>query len=204
MYFVVKQFPLGSRSVKICTLVWPVLGFRISVLFTIFLCVFGFFIPLIILGINYFLILKRFCKSRRAIASIRNMNTNINTKAGKRQRQRDARDYRVIQTLILVVVLFLLMWLPIFVVFVLIQTDGMEDKMKMSSQAFIAALAITICSACLIPFIYGIRNYRIKRAILKCMRCQKQKNRTNNDVAGNANQTGVYAMSYSQNSTSLY
>lgn len=197
MYFVVRQFPFGTQTVKICTLIWPVSKIRISVVFTVFLCALGFLIPLAILAVNYFLILKRFCKSRRAIASI---NGNTLT---KNKRHREARDLRVIQTLVLVVVLFLLMWSPIFIVFVLIQLDGMDDKMKMSSQMFIATLAIAVCNGCLNPFVYGIRNYRIKRSVLRCLLHRKRQRRIKQDNEPNHNQS-VYAMSFTQNSSSVY
>lgn len=197
MFFVIRTFPFGTETVAICTLIWPLSKIRVSVIFTTILCVFGFIIPLVVLGINYFLILRRFCRSRRAIASIKNSSTNAN------KRSRESRDFRVIQTLVLVVVLFLLMWLPLFTVFVLIQLDGMTDKMEISSQTFIATLAFTLCNACVNPFVYGIRSYRIKRSVIRCLTCNKRKRRINLDNGSNPNQT-VYAMSYSQNSTSAY
>lgn len=194
IYFVLRKFPLGSGTVEICTLVWPVSKFRVSIFFTTTLCLVGFLIPLTILGIDYFLILKRFCRSRRTINSIKSTKLN--------KRKREIRDFKVIQTLVLVVVLFMLMWLPIFVVFVLIQTDGMGDKMKIHSHTFIAALAIILCNACVNPFIYGIRNYRIKRAVIKCLTCRKRKRRINPNNEPKPNQT-VFAVSYSMNSTSV-
>lgn len=196
MYFVIRQFQYGSSEVKVCTLVWPVTAIRVSTIFTAILCVFGFIIPLGILAVNYFLIIKRFVQSKRAIANIKT-NSAITKK-----RQKELRDFQVIQTLVLIVILFIVMWLPLFVVFVLIQLDGMHDRMKISSQMFIGTLAVALCNGLVNPFVYGIRNYRIKKAALRCLFCRKGHRRVK-PMEPEQSQS-VYALSYSQNSNSYY
>lgn len=196
LYFVIRKFPYGLSTVHVCTLVWPVSTVRVSTIFTAILCICGFIIPLAILGVNYFLIIKRFVKSKRAIASIQTNSGNT------KKRQKELRDFKVIQTLVLIVILFIIMWLPLFIVFVYIQLDGMDDKMKISSQMFIGTLAVALCNGLVNPFVYGIRNYRMKKAALKCLLCRKSHRRVK-PVEPDQSQS-VYALSYSQNSSSFY
>lgn len=158
MFFSVKQFPFGQEEVKICTLMWPNFSsIRISMIFTVSVCLVGFVIPLAILVLNYFGILRKFWRSRNAVKA-------ITTRSAKSRKQR---DIRLIKNLILLVFLFLVMWLPIFIVFALIQADGMADSMNISSQALIGTLCLALGNACVNPFLYGIMNDRLKRRILR-------------------------------------
>nr|XP_034328346.1 free fatty acid receptor 4-like [Crassostrea gigas] len=158
MYFTVKKVPFGYEEIKICTLMWPnTSNIRISMIFTVSVCLVGFVIPLAILVLNYFRILKKFWRSRNAVKA-------ITTRSVKSRKQR---DIRLVKNLILLVFLFLVMWLPIFIVFVLIQADGMANSMNISSQALIGTLCLALGNACVNPFLYGIMNDRLKRRILR-------------------------------------
>ncbi|XP_062612837.1 free fatty acid receptor 4-like [Saccostrea cucullata] len=170
MYFNLKSFPFGTTSVNICTLLWPNNQLiRVSLIFTICICIIGFVVPLGILVFNYFRILKKFKKSRNAVMTIATNNTTKSIKS------REQRDFRLVKNLILLVVLFLVMWLPIFIVFVLLQADGMDDEMEVSSQAFIGALCVALGNACVNPFLYGIMNEKVKRRIIKSVFSRKKK-----------------------------
>lgn len=158
MYFNVKRFPFGNEEIEICTLMWPNnSNIRISMIFTVSVCLVGFVIPLVILVLNYCRILRKFWRSRNAVKA-------ITTRSVKSRKQR---DIRLVKNLILLVFLFLVMWLPIFIVFVLIQADGMADAMNISSQALIGSLCLALGNACVNPFLYGIMNDRVKRRILR-------------------------------------
>lgn len=181
MYFSVKRFPFGNEEVEICTLMWPNHSYiRISMIFTVSVCLIGFVIPLAILLLNYFRILRKFWRSRNAVKS-------ITTRSVKSRKQR---DIRLVKNLILLVFLFLVMWLPIFIVFVLIQVDGMADSMNISSQSLIGTLCLALGNACVNPFLYGIMNDRVKRRIIRNVFFWKQKiplvtsdSKTNNSVS---------------------
>lgn len=201
MFFNVREFPFGITTVKICTLVWPrFTTFRLSVFFTSVLCVVGFVIPLTIMAVNYFQILRKFCRSRRAIrqTSINNEATN----SLRHRRTRDQRDIKVVKTLVLIVVLFLLMWLPIFITFVAIQLDGMSESMQLSSQTLIATLSIALANGFVNPFIYGVMNDRLRRGIIVCFTCgkcgSKRKSATENRPEKT---TMIRTISYSNSNT---
>ncbi|XP_061194882.1 free fatty acid receptor 4-like [Saccostrea echinata] len=172
MYFNLKRFPFGNTNINICTLMWPnYQTIRVSLIFTVCICIIGFVVPLGILVFNYFRILKKFRKSRNAVTTIATNNTTKSIKS------REQRDVRLVKNLILLVVLFLVMWLPIFIVFVLLQAYGMDDEMEVSSQTFIGALCVALGNACVNPFLYGIMNEKVKRGILRsiCFRRKKMK-----------------------------
>lgn len=164
MHFTVKKFPFGNTDIDICTLMWannP--NVRISLIFTVSVCLVGFVIPLIILVFNYFRILKKFWKTRRSVMTVVSSNTSKSVKSRKQ------RDIRLVKNLILLVLLFLVMWLPIFIVFVLIQADGMQEEMEISSQVLIGALCVALGNACVNPFLYSIMNDKVKRRILRAV-----------------------------------
>ena len=193
MYFNVKEFPFGHTSIRICTLMWPNFeSFRFSVMFTTSLCMIAFVIPLIIIVINYYKILRKFWTSRRAVHSTVNRMTSLSS---SRRMARDVRDYNVVKTLILVVVLFLVMWTPIFSVFVAIQLDGMDENMVISSQSLIGTLGLALCNAFINPFVYGVMNKRIKAAVLNCIACRNKR-----ELSGSESMT-IKAISNSQTST---
>ncbi|XP_048747539.1 free fatty acid receptor 4-like [Ostrea edulis] len=165
MYFNVKNFTFGNTEITLCTLLWPTnQSVRLSMLFTATVCIIGFVIPLGILAFSYFRILRKFWKTRHAVGS-----------AVKSIKCREERDFRLIKNLILMVLLFLVMWLPIFVMMALIQADGMADDMAIPSYALIAAVCVALGNACVNPFLYGIVNGRVKRGILRSVLSQKKK-----------------------------
>ncbi|KAK3095554.1 hypothetical protein FSP39_016056 [Pinctada imbricata] len=122
------------------------------------------------------------------------------SKASTRRLARDTRDFKVVKTLVLIVVLFVIMWTPIFSVFVAIQLDGMAENMEVSSQALIVTLCIALCNACANPFIYGIMNTKIKNAITSCL-CKKKRGILS-DEARNSATVPISAISYHSHNSS--
>jgi hypothetical protein len=183
MYFDVKSFAFGNTEITLCTLMWPYYHtVRLSMIFTVSVSIIGFVIPLTILALSYFRILRKFWKTRHAVGS-----------AMKSIKFREERDFRLIKNLILMVVLFLVMWLPIFVVMALIQANGMEDNMEIPSYALIIAVCVALGNACVNPFLYGIVNGRMKRGILRSVLSQNKKlristidSKTENSRIGNS------------------
>ncbi|XP_033757630.1 free fatty acid receptor 4-like [Pecten maximus] len=199
MYFHTRSFPFGRDYVTICTLSWPkTYGFRASIFFTVVSCLVGFVIPIAIMSINYFKIIRRFVRSRRAILNNHNRVDVLNSNSLKTRKNRDQRDVKVVKTLLLLVFLFILMWLPIFVVFVIILIDGMKDNMQVPSLALIVTLCIALANACVNPFLYGVINDKLRRAILKCFAC---KSTVSTSGTGSNIRHSIRAISYSQNSS---
>lgn len=172
LYFHTRSFPFGNDTVTICTLSWPKAnGFRVSIFFTVIICLIGFIIPIGIMGVNYFRIIRRFIQSRR---NILNSHHRVNTQSGRARKNQDlhVRDVKVVNSLILLVLLFMIMWLPTFIVFVFILRDGMTDTMQMSSIALTSTACLALANACVNPFLYGAINDRLRRAVRRCFACK--------------------------------
>ena len=201
-YFHTRQFHLGRDKISICTLSWPMTSqFRVSVFFTVVVCVFAFTIPILIISVNYSKIIRRFLKSRRAVLNNQRQNNLMHHVNSVKRKSRDARDLRVVKTLVLLVFLFFLMWLPIFIVFVVILIDGMHDNMQVPSSAFVWTLLIALANACVNPFLYGVINTRIQRAMLRCFCCRKKMSQ---DLSqSNEHRQGIKVISYSHSDHSI-
>ncbi|XP_060076912.1 neuropeptide Y receptor type 2-like [Ylistrum balloti] len=199
LYFHTRSFLFGHDYVTICTLSWPkTSGFRASIFFTVLSCLLGFVIPIAVMSMNYFKIIRKFVGSRRAILHNHNRVDVLNSNSLKTRKNRDQRDVKLIKTLLLLVFLFMLMWLPIFVVFVIILIDGMMDNMQVPSIALIITVCIALANACVNPFLYGVINDKIRRAIFKCFAC---KNAVSTSGTGSSIRQSIRAISYSQNSS---
>lgn len=199
MYFHTRSFPFGRDYVTICTLSWPkTSGFRASIFFTALSCLVGFVIPIAIMSINYFKIIRKFVRSRRAILNNHNRVDVLHSNSLKTRKSRDQRDVKVVKTLLLLVVLFILMWLPIFVVFVIILIDGIYDNMQVPSLALVGTLCLALANACVNPFIYGVINDKVRRAVLKCFACRST---VSTSGTGSNGRHSIRAISYSQNSS---
>ncbi|XP_046372097.1 free fatty acid receptor 4-like isoform X2 [Haliotis rufescens] len=174
VYFNVRSVPMGTTKVDICTLVWPRQNkFKVSFLFTSVVCICGFILPLLLLSWSYFQIFRKFWNIRGVIIqNQRNLSSKWMNSLNVRRR-RDIRDFKVVKTLFLLVLLFGIMWSPIFISMILILYDGAADTMIMSSQVFIATYCVAVCNACINPFVYGIMMERLRTKLTSCVTCSR-------------------------------
>ena len=87
------------------------------------------------------------------------------------RRQSCSRNMQVMKTLVYLVLLFLVLWAPLFIVFVLIMLDAHHDVMQLSSQAFVATLCLAYCNAVLNPLAYGLSTERFRASLLAFFTC---------------------------------
>ncbi|KAL3864701.1 hypothetical protein ACJMK2_006361 [Sinanodonta woodiana] len=168
IFFQMKDVKHGDTVVKICTLVWPQFpNFRISLMFTMIVLVIGFLIPFGIICINYSRIFRKYWNSRQNVDRIPSESDGYLTGRTTLQREKRSRQRlrRIIKTWLLLVGLFLLMWSPIFVVFMVIQYYGSKDIYVVPSYALVLALIVAYINACINPVIYGFMNVRIRKSL---------------------------------------
>ena len=172
LFFHVKDIQLSNEtSIKFCTLLWPNSSVRYSTIFTIVVLMIGFAIPLSIIMLNYYKIFRKLWTSNTAIA-----NTSKQTRGGRMTSVRRSRDLKIIKTLVILVVLFIIMWLPMFIVIGCIQRDVSVSANNISSSALTWTIIVAYVNPCVNPFLYGFMNREISRSLRLCCR-----NRTENE-----------------------
>ncbi|XP_052773830.1 free fatty acid receptor 4-like [Mya arenaria] len=163
LFFNINDIRLETETINICSLVWPKHKFRYSVLFTVVVFIIGFFLPISIITVNYFRIFRKFWASKRAVA-----NSTNDALHHRRSDARRKQDFRIIKTLVLLVLVFILMWLPLFIVFILIERDSLYLYNNISSSALLWTVVFAYANSLVNPFMYGFVNVDIRRTIRTC------------------------------------
>ena len=162
-FFHIQEINQGDTKITFCTLTWPSGRIHYSVLFTTLLLVLGFGLPVVIISINYYSIFRKFLKSKRAIA-------HAVSSGGRNSQTRRKREYRVVMSLVLLVTIFVMMWLPVVVVFSMIREDIENGRNEMPSYGLIWALIIAYLNPCINPILYGFMNAEFFQNIACCRR----------------------------------
>lgn len=163
LFFHVKEISAEDR-VSFCTLTWPPGNIRYANIFVALLCIVEFGMPLTIIIVNYYRIFRKLWVSKRAVGTLR-----VDLPRGKQTSQsRKRRDVRIVKTLVLLVVFFILMWLPLFLLFGLIYRDVVYVQNKIPSYGLTWALIIAYCNSCVNPCLYCCINFELRRTIRFC------------------------------------
>jgi hypothetical protein len=132
------------------------------------LLVLGFGLPVVIISINYFCIFKKFLNSKRAIDTISQSASSSVTQTRRK------REHRVVTSLVLLVVIFVIMWLPVVIVFSMIREDIENGRNEMPSYGLTCALMIAYLNPCINPVLYGFMNAEFIRNIACCRRYKQR------------------------------
>lgn len=185
MFFVIRNFPIGSGMVDICTLVWPnVENFRVSVVFAVPSVLVMFVIPLVVISLNYIRVMKTLKASVRKFKSGRLSRDWPQASQSARGGLLVAshKEIRVVRFLILLVILFCVFWMPISVSFLLILYDGFSNVLIMTSQYFVTSVGLAMMNACVSPVVYAFVNERYRYGLRKLFRKMKKRPKVNNVV----------------------
>ena len=184
MFFVLREFPLGTTTVQICTLVWPAYENDYAALaFTIPSVLFMLVLPLTLILVNYIRIMGTMK------ASMKKFKSNIakpdslhkaSTVAGRLFKAH--KEMRVIYLLMLIVTIFCVLWIPLSVSFVLILYDGWTNALVMTSQLFVASVGLSMMNTCVNPVIYAFVNDRYRIGLVKLLQICRCRNRNSNAV----------------------
>ena len=171
LLFFIRQFPFGENKATICVLLPPKIGsVNFSVVLNIYLFLFIFIIPLVILIHNYVCIIYTLKKMRiksksNEIADVQ--EDTVSKSMNKRKRLRIDRETKVVRFFISMLVLFICLYSPIQFAVVVIGVEGLTNAMRMRSDIFLACICIAFSYSCVSPILYGLFNEKIKLCIRK-------------------------------------
>ena len=190
IYFNLKDITVSKGELSVisfCSLVWPKSNFRYSIFFACCLLLIAFVIPLTVIIINYFRIFKKFWTSKRTIAVTKSSSIRTTQPSFRGTKSRRTRNMRIVKTLVMLVLLFVLMWFPLFLTFGLITYDTQIEKNAIPSHALIWTLIVAYVNPCINPFLYGLINAELKRGLIACCKCkQTEESLITNNGNGNS------------------
>ena len=184
IYFDVITVKTGTDSISFCSLLWPKSDVRYSAIFTVCAITVGFIVPFVIIIVNYTRIFKTLRATRIAVAhSTKEVTLPARTSSIKR------RNTRVVNTLVLLVLLFFLMLTPLFITFILIQQDAANESFVVPSHALVWTVVLSFSNACINPFLYGYLNNKLKQGLIAICKCKQRKKFSfrNNNVHASIN-----------------
>ncbi|XP_052770425.1 free fatty acid receptor 4-like [Mya arenaria] len=163
LYSQVLEGTANGRTVNVCALFWPDGNDKKhSIIFIVLACIFDFVIPVLIINSNYFRIYKRYRNSRRAVE---NFNKAGSSKTFQRSSSVNNQKYRVLKTLVILVVAFLLMWGPLFIAFSLIELDRSNGYYKIPSSTLVWATTAAYANTFFNALLYGMTTKQLKSGV---------------------------------------
>ncbi|XP_067415109.1 somatostatin receptor type 3 [Emydura macquarii macquarii] len=150
---VFSNVPLGMRT---CHIQWPEPASVWRAGFIIYMAVLGFFGPLLVICLCYLLIVIKVRSSGRKVWAL----------SSKRKRS----EHRVTRMVVAVVAVFVLCWLPFYVLNIINVVCPLPKEPSLFGIYFLVVV-LPYANSCANPIIYGFLSYRFKqgfrRAILR-------------------------------------
>lgn len=155
----VKTLYTETGVFTFCGIEWMT-GFHPEIYLTCML-IFFFMIPLMVTSVLYYKIWRFVSKSTENISS-----SKCNA-ADERKIKAADKQVRMVKMFICIVILFVIMWLPFFILSLL----GVHFRQITSTQ-LTASLILALANTCQNPIIYGYFNYRLRNEF-KVIFCEK-------------------------------
>lgn len=154
-----------APDVKLCREVWPD-SMNGALYFLIGNMIFCYILPMILITMCYVLIWIKVWK--------RNIPTD--TKDAQMERLQQKSKVKVVKMLVAVVILFVLSWLPLYVIFARIKLGGNIEAWEEEILPIATPIAqwLGASNSCINPILYAFFNKKYRRgfvAILKSKRC---------------------------------
>lgn len=159
IFFHVITVTYKDKEVQICTLMWPSTVGEIS--WDIFYVILEFFIPGIMIVISYSKILQISKAARKRL------NDNRSSIESKKIRI-SQKDYKLFQTLLLLMISFIIMWSPICITIFLILAQQLQPDVQMSSTVFFWVMTFTFGNSILNPVLYNLSHFKKKCLQIFC------------------------------------
>ena len=170
IYFDVIRITTETGTISFCSLTWPRGSISYSAVFTLCVCAVGYILPFVIIIVNYTRIYKMLRTCRRSVAhTSQERSLPIRTSSTKQ------RNVRVVNTLVLLVVVFFIMLTPLFITFIFIQQDTSNESFVVPSHALVWVVVICYLKACINPFLYAYLNNKLKRGMSSVCPCKRIK-----------------------------
>ena len=171
------QTPTDNRTITFCSVTYPYNpNFKYSYLMFALLSFADFLIPVSIITHNYIRILRRLNEHKQRFEShITPLSKTAACDLTKAHRlaaakRRNARHRKISITLITILVLYLVMWLPLVISVAIIFLEGYSETYRMSSSVFIFAVIICFINTCVNPFLYGYNDDKVRSTFKRNIR----------------------------------
>ncbi|KAL1006917.1 hypothetical protein UPYG_G00078870 [Umbra pygmaea] len=151
---VIKVQSHDKRVMHICTLMWPdPIG---EVVWNVAFTVFCFFIPGLVIVLSYTKILQIIKLSKRKFCP-------------QRQPGVTRQDIKLFRTLFILMLAFLIMWSPIFIITFIILARNFQGHLFVSSTIFFWVMTFTLTNSALNPILYSMFQFRHSWRRLFCV-----------------------------------
>ena len=160
---------IANNKESRCIIVWPWVKFQ--AIFGVFLFLAEFFIPMVIMLVAH----------TRTIYSLRMQAANLRQSRGQSRSARNSPSIallrtrrKVIETLFLVVIIFIVCWLPDQMAYMLYNLGVLEDA-YLSTHLYDFFVLLAFVNSCVNPIIYTFKNKEFRHS-LKVLLCVRKKN----------------------------
>lgn len=165
--YVTMEVRIGEELFTICTR--P--ASKITTILPPLAILFGFVIPLVIQSVCYTRILREIYKTnakmtKRKIASVAPAVTAVAQKPPADDK-RNKRYRNVVMTLVIILVVYILMWLPLCFLFVGMFFDEKKETYKLNSVHIVAGKCLVVFNACITPMIYALSDNNTRRVLFQ-------------------------------------
>lgn len=167
-----KDIEFGEDSFTICTVHFP---YDASVRFyfvayALFLIVF-YFVPIIVTATCSALII---CQMNKSEKLFKNRNSTYSTSAAvsPKESKQSHRKRLVTRALLTVLVIFVLMWTPFYVVLGYMSYDDYTKDYNLSSKVLFGTVCCQIVNTIIEPFLYTLTSREVRKTIKSILLCR--------------------------------
>ncbi|XP_078540041.1 somatostatin receptor type 3 [Lissotriton helveticus] len=142
------------RGMNTCHIEWPEPASVWRASFIIYTSALGFFTPLLVICLCYFLI----------ILKVRSSSRKVQVASSKRKKS----EQKVTRMVVIVVLVFVLCWLPFYVLNIINVVDPLPNDQSLFGLYFFVVV-LSYANSCANPVIYGFLSYRFKQAFRRVL-----------------------------------
>lgn len=146
-----SDVPHGMNT---CHIEWPEPASVWRASFIIYTSTLGFFAPLLVICLCYFLI----------IVKLRSSGRKVQVASSKRKKS----EQKVTRMVVIVVLVFVLCWLPFYVLNIANVVDPLPNDQSLFGLYFFVVV-LSYANSCANPVIYGFLSYRFKQAFRRVL-----------------------------------
>ena len=163
--FKIVNVTANNNSFQVCSLLWTNLekdSNDQSIIFVSVVAVIDFILPVVIIITNYARIYVKFRQSRRTIENFNTATFSRNNNTGQSKLQRNTAKYRVLKTLVSLVLAFIVMWVPVMIVFSIIEHDIVHKHYRIPSSVLVWTIALCYLNTIVNALMYGMATKQVR------------------------------------------
>ncbi|KAM4702845.1 free fatty acid receptor 4 [Rhinophrynus dorsalis] len=153
LFFNVVTQRVNNTEVQICTLVWPTVAEEIT--WDISFVILDFLLPGLSIVISYTKIFKITKDMRERLITSTAYSENHQVRVTQR-------DYKLFQTLFILMISFFIMWTPVFIIVLLLLAQNLHEDFTIPSSLFFWIVTFTFGNSIVNPILYNINLFKHK------------------------------------------